>query len=127
LASCREHLDHIQKLISDIDTLLALAPEELAPTLLVLASRNMQNGMFKLANMTTTFAGSGFAATRVRPYPQNKEGEISIAIREAWQWLIFNFLIMPADGTTDGWLFARKVFPKTTPVPTFGHGHALEH
>jgi len=72
----------------------------------------MQNGMFKLANMTTTFAGSGFAATRVRPYPQNKEGEISIAIREAWQWLIFNFLIMPADGTTDGWLFARKVFPK---------------
>jgi hypothetical protein len=98
LASRREHLDHIQKLISDIDTLLALAPEELAPTLLVLASRNMQNGMFKRANMTTTFAGSGFAAARVRPYPQNKEGEISIAIREAWQWLIFNFLIMPADG-----------------------------
>ena len=31
--------------------------------MLVLASRNMQNGMFKLANMTTTFAGSGCPPT----------------------------------------------------------------
>jgi hypothetical protein len=54
----------------------------------------MQNGMFKLANMTTTFGVLDSLRRGLDLIPS----EISIAIREAF----FNFLIMPADGTTDG-------------------------
>jgi uncharacterized protein (TIGR02391 family) len=104
-------MTHISAFIPDIDVLLALAPEELAPAILALAARHAQNGMCNLANMTTAFQASHFQATPSRSNPAQAERQISLAIREAWQWLYLNMLIMPAEGIngTNGWMvFTRK-------------------
>jgi uncharacterized protein (TIGR02391 family) len=101
----------IRELIPDFDVLLTLEPEELAPTLLQLARLNMQNAGFRLDYITTVIQGTGLAATRVSAFPPGRDGEISVAIGEAWQWLILNMLIMPAEGTNGqyGWMvFTRR-------------------
>jgi uncharacterized protein (TIGR02391 family) len=101
----------INELIPDVEVLLTLAPEELAPTLLQLARLNAQSARFRRDYITTVFQGTGIAATRVSAFPPGREAEISVAIGEAWQWLILNMLIMPAEGTDGhyGWMvFTRR-------------------
>jgi uncharacterized protein (TIGR02391 family) len=101
----------INELIPDVEVLLTLAPEELAPTLLELCRRNAQHAGFRLDYITTVIQGTGVAATRVSAFPPGREGEIYVAIGEAWQWLILNMLIMPAEGTNGqyGWMvFTRR-------------------
>ena len=65
-------MNSINDLLPDIDILLTLEPEELAPTLLELARRNTQNGIFHLQNITTIYEGTGIAATRVSAFPRNR-------------------------------------------------------
>lgn len=102
----------IQTMIPDVDTLLALQPEELAPTLLKLAASHRQNGgMFSADQVLSATIGTGMGATRVTPYAPNKQREVKTALHEAWQWLVLNFLIMPAEGQngTFGWMvFTRR-------------------
>jgi uncharacterized protein (TIGR02391 family) len=101
----------IQTLISDVDVLLALQPEELAPALLKLAQARMQNGMFNAEQVLLVSAGLGMTTTRVTPYPGNREREVRAALYEGWQWLVLNFLIMPAEGMNGahGWMvFTRR-------------------
>lgn len=105
------HMQHIQTMIPDVDVLLALQPEELAPTLLKLAASQMQNGMFRADQVISVTVGAGITATRVTPYPANREREVKAALYEAWQWLVLNFLIMPAEGQNGvhGWMvFTRR-------------------
>lgn len=101
----------IATIIPDVDVLLALQLEELAPTLLKLAATYMQNGMFSADHVLSATIGSGMGATRVTPYAPNKAREVKAALYEAWQWLVLNFLIMPAEGQngTYGWMvFTRR-------------------
>ncbi len=89
--------------IPDASVLISLSPEELGRTLLKLASERLQRGMFTTDVVT---GGSQLYNTPLgRGYPRGQEGEIEIAVNEAWHWLEINMLIMPADGSNgrNGW------------------------
>lgn len=64
---------NIQELVPDARLLVALAPEQLAETLLKLAASQMQNGMFQRDTVISVTTGTGIMATRVIPYPQHIE------------------------------------------------------
>jgi hypothetical protein len=94
----------LRQLIPDVDVLLALAPEELAPHLLEVAKSQLQNGMFLPANLTLVISGLGITAHQHSPYG-GREGEVELAAAEAWNWLKVQGLIVPASGMnarTDG-------------------------
>jgi uncharacterized protein (TIGR02391 family) len=82
--------------IPDEQVLLSLTPEELASQLLTTlpVRPNVNQGMF---NRDTI---SRFASEH-----QHFQGEIEIAITEAWRWLEFNMFIVPAPGINghNGW------------------------
>jgi uncharacterized protein (TIGR02391 family) len=103
-------MQSILAMIPDADVLVALAPEELAETLLKLAAGQMQNGMFNRDQVISVTTGTGIETTRVIPYPANKEREVKMALYEAWQWLVLNFLIMPAEGQSGafGWMVLTR-------------------
>lgn len=86
--------------VPDVETLLAIQPEELGRILLDIAASELHNGIFHPDNVTSDanlYGAHSFDAGR--HYPQNRKAEISIAIGEAWHWLELNMLIMPATGT----------------------------
>ena len=88
----------INELLPDIEVLLSLEPEELAPILLELARRTTQNGICHLQNITAIYEDNRSQAAHVNPFPLHRRREVSMAIGEAWQWLTLNMLIMPAEG-----------------------------
>lgn len=89
----------LSELIPDVEVLLALAPEELAPTLLHLARSHIQHGKFHPNNIPTS-AG----------YSQHRRADVETAISEAWQWLRINMLVVPDSGTNgiNGWLVLSR-------------------
>jgi hypothetical protein len=76
--------------IPDIQVLLALAPEELAYTVLRLGSVNDQNGLFHPASFEAQPNGPR--------YPQERATQAAVALGEALAWLTVNILVMPAPG-----------------------------
>ena len=93
-------MKNITQIIPNPDVLVALAPEELAKAILEAAATQAQTGgMFHYDRIVpTTITGP-------------REDEVRQALREAWQWLILNFLIMPAEGPNGaaGWMvFTRR-------------------
>jgi Protein of unknown function (Hypoth_ymh) len=89
-------VETLGSLIPDVQILLAMAPEELAPILLRLARLHSQGGMFHPNNMD----GSLPPSYRQRP------NEVEVAMSEAWQWLRLNMLIVPVGGINgnNGWM-----------------------
>ena len=85
----------LPKLIPDVEILLALAPEELAPILLKIAKDNRQNGLFHPQNLDSMYENR---YNGMPTYPNNRREEIHIAISEAWNWLRVNALVVPAEG-----------------------------
>ena len=81
--------------IPDVEVLLSMAPEELAPILLKLAERHIQNEMFDPLSVTVAPPSYGGPS---KDYPAHRIAEVNIAIAEAWQWLRINLLIVPAAG-----------------------------
>jgi uncharacterized protein (TIGR02391 family) len=88
----------LKSLVPDVDVLLALAPEELAPILLKVARSQLHDGMFNPGNIALTVVGTGMAARDASVYPPERESEVQTALSEAWQWLTINMLIVPAPG-----------------------------
>jgi len=84
------------EIVPDVDVLLALAPEELAPILLRLAKERVQNCMCM--------------EPETHGYTQNKQREIEIASSEAWNWLRVHSLIVPASGMNgkNGWMMISR-------------------
>ena len=100
----------LQKVIPDVEVLLAMEPEELAPILLCLARRHIQNGMVHRSSLTTTTVGTGVATTDEFCY-RHRQREVERAVSEAWQWLSVNMLLVPADSINgkNGWMvFSRR-------------------
>jgi uncharacterized protein (TIGR02391 family) len=95
---CGAAMPTIQTMVPDVEVLLALAPEQLAEILLKVAASQMQHEMFNADQVISVTVGTGITASRVSPYPANREREVKQALNEAWQWLVLNFLIMPAEG-----------------------------
>jgi uncharacterized protein (TIGR02391 family) len=87
---------YIYNLIPDHDALLNLAPEELAFSLLQVATSNLQNGLVHRNVVISTDPQPG----QERPYrPHPIEGRVELALIEALHWLEVNAFLLPAPGT----------------------------
>lgn len=92
--------------IPDIDVLLALEPEELAPIVLRTAVEAKQLHRQSL---------SYFIFERQNPvmqsrFPASRREAVELAVSEAWQWLLVNGVIVPAGGTNgiNGWMVITR-------------------
>lgn len=104
-------LQTLSDLVPDVNVLLKLPPEEVAPILLRLAKAHVERGMFHPNNLNMITVGTGMAATSVPGYPAHRMSEVETVLSEAWQWLRVNILIVPAPGTNgqSGWMvFSRR-------------------
>jgi uncharacterized protein (TIGR02391 family) len=99
----------LEELIPDIDVLLALAPEELAPALLQVAKSQIQNGMFNAESVSLVISGRGMAAYQHSPY-EGHEQAVALAVAEALNWLRVQGLVVPAPGANGahGWLVISR-------------------
>ncbi|MGA7751056.1 MAG: hypothetical protein WCA63_13040, partial [Gallionella sp.] len=102
-------METLNSLIPDVNALLAMEPEELAPFIMKLAKQKMQNEMFTEEHITIAFDG-GINVPTVS-YPRNREAAVEIALSETWAWLRINMLVVPASGINgrNGWMkFSRR-------------------
>jgi uncharacterized protein (TIGR02391 family) len=99
----------LEQLIPDINVLLALTPEELAPAVLEVAKSQLQNGMFTAESVSLVTAGRGMAAYRTSPY-QGHDAEVALVVIEALNWLRVQGLVVPAPGVNGahGWLVLSR-------------------
>jgi hypothetical protein len=95
----------LYQLIPDVEVLLALAPADLAPTLLRLARGRLQSAGFIPEAVTSHEVLYGGIGAPAGGYPSHRSAEIELAIAEAWQWLEVNELILPTPGINgrNGW------------------------
>jgi uncharacterized protein (TIGR02391 family) len=82
-------------IIPDAQTLLSLAPEELAFYLLQAVQQARGQRNFHVQTLQSEVAT---AVGRVPGYPQQYIHEVETAIQEAWQWLENQLLIVPEPG-----------------------------
>jgi uncharacterized protein (TIGR02391 family) len=87
----------LKSFVPDVEVLLAMAPEELAPILLQVARE--QRGMFLADNESDVTA-----------YPEHRWSQVEIALSEAWEWLRVNMLIVPAASPNgrNGWMVLSR-------------------
>jgi uncharacterized protein (TIGR02391 family) len=90
-------------LISDVDLLLSLPPEQVGRQLLKLVSSAQQNGIFNMGAIIghDQLFGDGFSQ-RGPTYSPHRADEIELAAAEGWQWLLTNMLIIPAPAPNNG-------------------------
>jgi len=100
----------LNEVIPDVNVLLSLPPEEIAPILLRLARRHLRNGKFNPNNLTTVTVGTGMMATDAYCYPPDRQNEIERVVSEAWQWLRVNLFVVPVPGPEGqaGWLMFSR-------------------
>ena len=85
----------------DVDALLALEPEELAPIVLRLARERHGSGAIHVSGviegMHPRHGGQG--------YPQEKRRAVEQTVEEAWNWLKVQGIIVPESGSNgaNGW------------------------
>jgi uncharacterized protein (TIGR02391 family) len=93
--------------IPDVDVLVALAPEELAETVLQLAHEHRQNDKVHLQAIASQIHGTPGASNG---YPQNRKKAAESALAEAWNWLSMHGLLIPEPGTNgnNGWMFLSR-------------------
>jgi uncharacterized protein (TIGR02391 family) len=107
----------LTSLISDVDVLVALAPEELAEVVLRLAHERLQNNPVHLQSIASDIHGTPGTTDG---YPQNRKRDAELALAEAWNWLSVQGLLIPQPGTNgnNGWMFlsrrARTVMANNT-------------
>jgi hypothetical protein len=71
----------LSEIFPDVETLLALPPEEIAPVLLRLAKMHQEEqGMFSPNNLLEVTAGTGMTAVGVPCYPQNGR-KVHVAVK----------------------------------------------
>src|SRR5271169_1309640 len=102
-------METLNSLIPDVNVLLAMEPEELAPVLMKLAQQQIQRDMFLEESITVAYDGS--LNIPALSYPRQREAEIEAVLSEAWAWLRINMLVMPASGPNgrNGWMkFSRR-------------------
>lgn len=96
-------MDKLTTLIPDVEVLLQLAPEELAATVLLLASQRVQNGSIHAQEIARDLESRH---GQFCPYPDNRKSEALLALAEAWNWLCIQGLLIPSmdSNGSNGWL-----------------------
>jgi uncharacterized protein (TIGR02391 family) len=82
--------------VPDATILTNMTPEELGGVLLLLLRQRFLREKFSLYNLDLELSGSIRPADQ-RSYPRNAEGEITLAIQEAWGWLQAQGLIVSTN------------------------------
>jgi len=81
----------------DVEVLLKLAPEDLAPAILSIArQRSGARGTFHIAGVIEGISGG--TTGRGASYPPHVRAAVERAIGEAWNWLTVNGIILPEPG-----------------------------
>jgi uncharacterized protein (TIGR02391 family) len=99
-------MNELARAIPDVETLLALEPEELGAKLLfLLRKRSFSTNMFLPSNLNAEPWPSSSVPGERTPYPRDRRGAIDLALMEAWAWLGAQGLIVPAPDTNghNGW------------------------
>jgi uncharacterized protein (TIGR02391 family) len=107
----------LYELIPDVDVLLALAPADLAPTLLTLSRGSLQSAGFVPGALTADERLYGGMGLPPGGYPRQRQAEIELAVPEGWHWLEINELILPTPGVNgrNGWkVLSRQAASLTT-------------
>lgn len=99
----------LTRAIPDVEVLLALEPEDLGAKLLFLLQRKFQNKKFDPSNLRLEL-WQRLSPTQEPPYPQHRQGEVDLALSEAWAWLEAQGLIVPALDSSgqNGWRFLSR-------------------
>jgi len=84
----------LQQMIPDVDAVLALQPEELGMYVLEAAKTNMQNGIVSMNGVMVMHG----VPPQHDPY-HARQGQVELAVIEAWDWLRTQGLLVPAPGT----------------------------
>jgi uncharacterized protein (TIGR02391 family) len=97
----------LTNLIPDPDVLIALAPEELAETVLRIAADTRQNNLAHIQSLTSQIQGR---PPSMPGYPQNRWPQIELALAEAWNWLCVQGLLIPEPGSngSNGWMLLSR-------------------
>jgi len=100
-------METLVTLIPDVEVLLAMAPEELAPILLRLARGAQQRDNFHPEAIVQHIHGDH----RLPCYPANRKGAVEIVLNEGWNWLKVNGLVVPDSGGNgqNGWLKISRI------------------
>lgn len=91
--------------IPDVDVLLRLAPEELGAKLLFLVRKRGQHvNKFSPYNFTLELWQPNSLLGYSPPYPTQFRDQITLALAEAWGWLVAQGLLVQAiDASSPGW------------------------
>jgi len=94
----------LQSIVPDVDVLLAMAPEEIAPILLRLARE--RGGMFTENSVLDVPGGGGSTGG----YPSHRRNQVQFVLSEAWSWLRANTLVVPAsdENGRNGWMVLSR-------------------
>jgi uncharacterized protein (TIGR02391 family) len=85
--------------LPDAETLLSLAPEELAGLLLQLLPRLEQNGLVHQDAVSDAIFNAGaFHSEAEQKFPSRRKKETELALSEAMNWLRSQTLVVPAPG-----------------------------
>jgi uncharacterized protein (TIGR02391 family) len=104
--------------IKDIDMLLALEPEELAPAVLRAAIDAKQNGITHFQSISYyVFERPGEHHVR---FPPQRRKEAERAVGEAWSWLVRNGFLIPDTGmnAAGGWMIVTPSGEKIASDPS---------
>ncbi len=92
-------MDTLQSLFPNVDVLLGVTPEDLAPVLVRLARQHRQhNGLF-WPDAVAGFGLPGAIAVQNNPYPFHRKKEVEAPLNEGWNYLRREGLIILAPGS----------------------------
>jgi uncharacterized protein (TIGR02391 family) len=98
--------------IPDVNTLLALEPEELGGKILLLLGKQRPDAAgYLLGKLIAELWPVSYLPNNATPYPAEKQAEVNQAISEAWAWLEAQGLLVPAPDINgaNGWrLLSRR-------------------
>jgi uncharacterized protein (TIGR02391 family) len=92
-------MNSLPEAVPDVEYLLSLPVEELAILVLRFAEKQGQRGMVHLGNFQSSLFRPNMGGHK---YETNKDGEIELAVSEAWSWLEVQGLLISAPGTNGG-------------------------
>ncbi|GBE07070.1 MAG TPA: TIGR02391 family protein [Phycisphaerales bacterium] len=111
-------MNTLTSLIPDIDVFLSLAPEELAEVVLQLASEHRQSNHIHVQAIESQIVGDVGGNDG---YPRNQHKNATLALAEAWNWLLTNGFIIPEPDIngSNGWMVLTRLADKVLANGTF--------
>ncbi len=93
-------MHELSQIIPDAQVLLAMEPEELGAKMLFILRKRSDHSQqpFLFSNLIGKLWPQNYPYLpgQQHPYPREQEGEINLALAEAWAWLVAQGLLVPA-------------------------------